>query len=172
MIYHLHTRPEWRRSGLFLLLAGLILTAGCKKESVEKVIPKIENQQADESETQLARQAGDLLSLQEEIREAPALVELRQRYLALALNPARGTIRAVGMSRVPDNPDNRAAVQQSSERAAFLDACRWIAYLLAWNRNVQQPDFGRIQGQVPGARIVYKHVAVDQIVVMVESDVK
>lgn len=172
MIYHLHIRPEWRRSGLFLLLAGVILTAGCKQEAIEKIIPKVEHQQAGESDVQLARHAGDLLSLQEEIRNEPALIELRQRYLALALDTTGGTIRAVGMARVPENPDNRAAVQQSSERAAFLDACRWIAYLLAWKRDIQQPDFGRIQGQVPGARIIYKHSAVDQIVVMVESDLK
>ena len=172
MINHLHTRPEWQRSGLFLLLVGVILTAGCKKETVEKIIPQVENQQSGENEAQLARQAGDLLSLQEEIREAPALVQLRQRYLTLALDPARGKIRAVGMAKVPENPDNRVVVQQSSERAAFLDACRWVAYLLAWNRDIQQPDFGRIQGQVPGARIIYQHVAVDQVVVMVESDLK
>jgi hypothetical protein len=157
---------------LILLLAALIAVGGCKKDKPEEEIKQVELQAAPESEAQLARLAGDLLSLQEQIREAPASVTLRQQLLNLALDSGKGTLRAVGFGRIPENPDNRPAVQQSAERAAFIDGCRWLAYLRAWSRDINKPDFGSIQGELPSARSVYQHSAVDQIVTMVETEVK
>ena len=68
--------------------------------------------------------------------------------------------------------EDKQVAQQNAERAAFLDGCRWLAYLRAWNKDVHQPDFGRIQGELTTARTIYQHNAVDQVVVMVETDVK
>ncbi len=166
------SRPGWRRPGLVLFLTLLMVMSGCRKEKPEQEIKQVEKQNAPETEVQLARQAGDLLSLQEQIREAPADVTLRERLLAVSLDTGKGTLRAVGFGRIPENPQNRPAVQQNAERAAFLDGCRWLAYLRAWNQDVHQPDFGRIQGELTTARTIYQHNAVDQVVVMVETDVK
>jgi hypothetical protein len=165
-------KPGWKHPGLWLLFAGLIALAGCKKDKPAQEIKQVEQQNVAETELQQSRQAGDLLSLQEQIREAPASVELRQQLLALAVNAEKGTIRAVGYGKIPENPANRPAVQQSAERAAFVDGCRWLAYLRAWNKDVTRPDFGRIQGELPSARTVYKHSAVDQEVIMVETELQ
>lgn len=166
------SRPGWKHPGFVFCLAILIAMGGCRNEKAEQAIKQVEKQSVAESEAQLARLAGDLLSLQEQIREAPAAVELRERLLALALDAEKGTLRAVGFGRIPENPENRPAVQQNAERAAFLDGCRWLAYLRAWHRDSHQPDFGRIQGELPTARTIYQHKAVDQVVTMVETDVK
>ncbi len=164
------SRPGWRRPGFVLFCAALIVLSGCKREPETQEIKQVELQAAPLSETQLARLAGDLLSLQEEIREAPASIELRTRLLALALDEESSSFRAVGFGRIPANPDNREAVQQSAERAAFLDGCRWLAYLRAWRKDIHKPDFGSIRGEVPPAKIIYQHTSVDQVVMIVETE--
>jgi len=165
-------RPGRRLPGFLLLLAALIAVGGCRKDKPEQEIKQVEKQSAPETEAQLARLAGDLLSLQEQIRENPTTVELRTQLLALAIDAEKGVLRAVGFGRIPENPDNRPAVQQNAERAAFLDGCRWLAYLRAWSRDVNRPNFGSIQGELPSARTIYQHSAVDQVVTMVETEVK
>ena len=165
-------RPVWGLPGVMLLLATLLASSSCKKERAEQEIKQMETHEAPESEAQLARRAGDLLSLQEQIREAPTSVELRRQLLTLSTNTEKGTFWAVGFGKIPENPENRPAVQQSAERAAFIDGCRWLTYLRAWNKDVNHPDFGSIQGELPAARTVYKHSAVDQVVMMVETEIQ
>ncbi len=167
------SRPGWRRPGLVLFCAGIIALCGCQREPEgQQEIRPVELGAAPVSEAQLARLAGDLLSLQEQIREAPASIELRERLLALALDEESESFRAVGFGRIPENPDNREVVQKSAERAALLDGCRWLAYMRAWRKDIHKPDFGAIQGKVPPAKMIYEHTSVDQVVMIVETEVE
>jgi hypothetical protein len=171
MSLHQENRPGWRRPGLVLFCAGLIALCGCKREPErQQEIRQVELEAAPVSEAQLARLAGDLLSLQEQIREAPASIELRKRLLALALDEENKSFRAVGFGLIPENPESRETVQKSTERAALLDGCRWLAYLRAWRKDIKKPDFGAIRGEVPPAKTIYQHTSVDQVVMIVETE--
>lgn len=164
-----------RKNGLALLSAGLIslsciLAFNCKKAEPPKEIKPVETAAAPETDLQLSRLAGDLLSIQEQIRERPAEKTPRTQLLALAVNPAAGMIRAVGIGKVSETSQNRALDLQNIERAAFIDACRWLVYIRAWQKDVTTPDFGKIQGNLPAARTIYKHANPGQVVVMVETN--
>ena len=103
-------------------------------------------------------------------REAPASIELRERLLALALDEENKSFRAVGFGLIPESPESRETVQKSTERAALLDGCRWLAYLRAWRKDIKKPDFGAIRGEVPPAKTIYQHTSVDQVVMIVETE--
>ncbi|MBN2356189.1 hypothetical protein JXO59_08750 [candidate division KSB1 bacterium] len=157
--------------GLFALTCGMLLCYSCKKEEKGGEI-KPPPASIPESELQLSRIAGDLLSLQEQIRQNPQDLELRLQLLTLAVNQEQKSVRAVGIGKIPSESQNLTVASQGAERAAFIDGCRWIAYLLAWNKDHRTPDFGHIRGEVPPAKTLYKHTAPDQVVVMVEANLE
>ncbi len=165
-----------RAKGLARCCASLILlltlwNSGCKKEESPREIKPLETAAA-ETDIQLARLAGDLLSVQERIRELPGDQHLRTRLLELAVQPTTGKLRTAGIGKIAVNAPNPALEMQNVERAAFIDGCRWLIYIRAWQKNITSPDFGRIQGNLPAATIIYRHASPGQVVVMVETDVQ
>ena len=168
-------KNAWRKKPgfylCFLALIGLALFLFmCKKEQTGGEVKPLPSGGA-ETEMQLSRLTGDLLSQQEKIRLEPQNADLRVQLLTLAVDRSRNIARAAGFGKIPPEAVNLTMATQGAERAAFIDACRWIAYLSAWNQNPQIPDFGRIQGNVPPAKIIYKHAAPDQVVVLVEAEI-
>lgn len=155
--------------GLGICICLVVLFSNCKKE--EKVgQTKMPAAGEQETEIQLSRLTGDLLSVQEQIRQQPADVDLRLRLLELAVNQEKRWLRAVGIGLIPTDAPNLSVAMQGAERAAFLDGCRWIAYIMAWNKDARTPEFGQISGQVPPAKIVYKHSDHRQVTVLVETE--
>jgi hypothetical protein len=158
-----------RALGLFALLCLGALSLLCRKE--EKPGGEIRPPEGGETitEAQLTRITGDLLDLQEKIRQQPQDVTLRQQLVAAAVDRDGRRLLAAGLGKVPAESPSSAMASQGAERAAFIDGCRWIAYLQAWEKNPETPVFGAIQGQIPPAKIIYKHTTPDQIVVLVEA---
>jgi len=163
------TRKKLRALGLLALLSLGAFSLLCRKE--EKPSGEIKQPEVAEpvTEAQLTRIAGDLLDLQEKIRQQPQDIALRRQLVEAAVDGNTQKYFAAGLGKVPVESPSSAMASQGAERAAFIDGCRWIAYLQAWEKNPETPEFGAIQGQVPPAKIIYKHTTPDQVVVLVEA---
>ncbi len=164
-----------KRLTAYICLVGVVwvlfLFFSCKREEKGGEI-KPPEKATQETEAQLSRLTGELMSLQEPIRQEPMNSDLRLKLLATAVNEQQQWIRAAGIGLIPPDSPNLSVATQGAERAAFLDACRWIAYLKAWRKDPLTPDFGQISGQIPPAKIIYKHSAPDQVVVLVEAELR
>jgi hypothetical protein len=163
-----------------LLLPGLILFSGCneKKEVQVQKAQQLQQQfpeQADAeqveilSETQYSHLLGDLLSIQEKIKQAPDDAAYRLDLLQGAVRRAEKKIYMAGAGRLPEESSS-AAVLQNAERAAMLDAARWVGYALEWKKHPDQPAFGALQARIPPVKIVYKSASPEQVVVLVAAD--
>jgi hypothetical protein len=62
----------------------------------------------------------------------------------------------VGKGRVNPQASLPSVALSQAEMAATLDASRWAAYLLEWQKNDYTTKFGSLQASVPGATIVRK----------------
>jgi hypothetical protein len=161
-------RPVSKRAGL-LLVTALLLVFGCSREEKVRELQSDTNAEAlaqlDTPEISLEK----LLPLQEKIMQQPDSIAFRRELVAASVNIAQKTLRAAGVGLVPENAENTAIAQQAAERAAYLDACRWAAYILKWQKSPDSPAFGEIQGNIPGAQILHKTVTEDgKSVVLVE----
>ncbi|OPZ73066.1 MAG: hypothetical protein BWY83_00308 [bacterium ADurb.Bin478] len=107
--------------------------------------------------------------LQQEIISRPDQPLLRQRWVAAAVDSSGQKLYAVGVGKPSSSFKSPLAAQQAAERAAFLDACRWLTYLQAWRRDYRRPPFGDLVGQAPAAQVIYKIVTLDQTIVLVET---
>lgn len=156
--------------GIFAFIGLAILFSSCKKETPGGAI-KPKPAGSPETEVQLSQLAGDLLNMEEKISQEPQNVEWRLKLLAAAMDTVKRKVYSVGIGKIPTEAPNPAIAEQAAERAAFIDGCRWIAYILAWKNDSTTPDFGHIQGNVPPAKMIYKNTAPDQIVVVVEAEI-
>jgi hypothetical protein len=140
---------------IFIFVAFCALVSCGKKEEVKELQPNkaaAGTLKPEEAE----KLSAVLLDLQDKIRQNPTDVDLRTGYLENSVNERAGLMRASGLGKPPLNASSGLIARQASERAAYLDACRWIAYLREWRKNPSAPDFGTIQANIPGAEIVYK----------------
>ena len=158
---------RWR-PGLFLLLFGLLL-AGCgekeqegKLRSEEGVTPRLSTEQAQ-------RLMDELNELEARVVAEPTNIEFRRALVEKSVDPGRGLVRAAGYGEAPPKAPSSAMAIQAAQQAAYLDACRWLAYILQWEKDPSQPEFGKIKGKLPGAQIVHKVVTPShQVTLLVE----
>jgi hypothetical protein len=156
---------------VLLLLVLISFSANCtKKEQVGRIVPGkgADTQNQEQAPEQLA---SNMLALQDRISQAPADVSLRRELLAVSVDTSRKIVRAAGRGKTPENAPNSAIAQQSADRASYLDACRWLAYLMQWQQHPESPDFGSINGEIPGARTVSKFVSSgNEVITLVETN--
>jgi len=166
--YKSMTRPVAAGAGLLLILImALLLVAGCSREEKVQELQPQTNVEATAEMITPEQTLAILLPLQEKIMQAPDSVALRRELVAASVNLTQKTLRAAGYGLPPEKAANSAMAQQAAERAAYLDACRWAAYIIKWQVSPDSPAFGEIEGDIPGARIVYKDTAVDGKISMV-----
>ncbi|HPG39629.1 MAG TPA: hypothetical protein PLP19_20300 [bacterium] len=162
------TRPVATGAGLLLiLLLALLLFTGCSREDKVQELQPQTNVEATAEITTPEQSMAILLPLQEKILQTPDNVDLRRELVAASVNSEQKTLRAVGYGLPPEHAANSAMAQQAAERAAYLDACRWAAYIIKWQDSPDSPAFGEIEGNIPGARIIYKETADDGKISMV-----
>jgi len=153
---------------LFVLSAGSLIGCGLGR-TVQAHSPGTANRTAASDSLKKMALLQQLQWLQQEIISRPDQPLLRQRWVAAAVDSSGQKLYAVGVGKPPPTFRSPVAAQQAAERAAFLDACRWVTYLEAWRRNEQRPVFGNLSGQAPAAQVIYKIVTLDQTIVLVET---
>ncbi len=159
-----------KRSGIFIIPGLLLFIAqGCHKKQEEQRLKPVEGTLQSES-FNAAEKMNTLQALQEQISKAPEQIELRRRLLAAAVDETHHKAHAVGAGKSSAHATSSAMAQQSAERAAFIDGCRWLAYIQAWRQNIEQPAFGAIQGSLPASRMIHKNASPEGAVVLVEMD--
>jgi hypothetical protein len=150
------------------LCLGLVLFVHCaKKEETRRLHPVEGSGQATVMDVGARLQA--LTELQERIQANPDDTTLRQAFVAAGVDSTQHKMYAAGLGRPPAQAGSSAMASQAAERAAYIDGCRWLAYLKAWQQDVRTP-FGSIQGQIPPSRVVQKEVQAEQVRVLVEAD--
>lgn len=113
-------------------------------------------------------EADTLLTLQQEIMQQPENPALRRELGRRAIDANAGVIWAVGKGQVNPQGASPSVAQKQAEQAALLDASRWAAYLIEWQKTDYATNFGKLQASVPGATIVRKAVNDSLCVVLVQ----
>ncbi len=114
-----------------------------------------------------ARQA--LLDLEEKIMRQPDDAALRREFGAQAIDAAAGVIWTIGRGKIPAGESIAAIAQNKAKQAALLDASRWAAYLLEWQKNDYATAFGALRGEVPNSTIVNETFSDSMCVVLVRT---
>lgn len=114
-----------------------------------------------------ARQA--LLALEEKIMQQPEGAALRREFGAQAIDAAAGVIWTVGRGKIPPGESIAALAQNKARQAALLDASRWAAYVLEWQKNDYATAFGALHGEVPNGIIVNETFSDSMCVVLVKT---
>ena len=131
-----------------------ILNTGCDKKADQQVE---ELAHKDEAEGQagmvdIPEVDDDLLSeiyeLQERIKLDHQDIELRKAYCQKAYFPESNYIISMGIGRLYNPKLEKPIPQVSAERAALMDAVRWVGYVEVWLDQQYQPDFGKLNKRV------------------------
>lgn len=155
--------------GLLLLIIAALFWSCSEKEKPQKM-------KAEEGAGQIspAEQAEKLIPKLQELQHAiqldPQNTDLHKQLVTLSVDNDSNVARAVGYGKPPKKAKSSAMATQAAQQAAYVDACRWLAYILQWEQHPQQPAFGSITGKIPGAKIIHNTNADDQgTIVLVES---
>ena len=172
MINLRNAKPGLTSLGFVVLVAAAILFQSCsKKEDWKEIQPTKDATSQQSLQQEKAKElAKSLLAIEDKIRQAPTDQSLRQELLKLSVSEKDKLIRAAGVGKAPENASSPAIARQAAERTAYIDANRWLLYILKWRQDASKPDFGAIKGQLPGARIVVKdYSAAGEAIVLVET---
>ncbi len=101
-------------------------------------------------------EADTLLQLEQQIMQQPENEALRRELGRRAIDANSGVIWVVGKGRVNPQASTPSVALSQAEMAATLDASRWAAYLLEWQKTDYATKFGSLQASVPGATVVRK----------------
>ena len=159
-----HKKPAVNTAGFLVLTLGLLFFQCERQEKVQEKQLRPDTQTAGDtvvSNVNYEELMIQLLVMEERIKEAPEVVSLRQDMVNLSLDAENQEIYTMGIGLFPENAANTAVARQSAERAAFLDACRWAAYVMNWKTDPNSTPFGSIQGELPNAAIVLKSLSPD-----------
>ncbi len=165
-------RPEIYIFGLLLLSTAFIWVQCSKEEEkVNELRPEI-NAQAKIDVEQFKAKMPEIINTQSEIQTTPEDKSLYQSLLQLCVDENAQKIITTGQGKPPENARSAVAIQ-SAERAAYIDASRWIAYLLEWQKHgTDSLTFGQLEAELPPVRVLHKEVAGDYTVsLLVEADI-
>lgn len=114
---------------------------------------------ADSAWTSAARvltesETDSLWQLQQKIMLQPQDIVLRRELGRRAIDVNAGVIWTVGQGRINPKATTPNVALNQAKMAATLDAGRWAAYLLEWQKTDYAADFGKIQARVPGVKVV------------------
>jgi hypothetical protein len=104
--------------------------------------------------------------------QQPENIELRRELGRRAINAGAGVIWAMGQGRVNPKATNSSVAANHAEIAAKLDASRWAAYLIEWQKSGYAAPFGSLQSNLPGATVVRKKTYDSLCVVLARISLK
>ena len=129
--------------------AGTAGTASVSEQTVAAAV-------GDSARVPTEAAADSLLLLEQQIMLQPDNIELRRELGRRALDAGAGVIWTVGQGRVNPKATNPSVAANQAEMAARLDASRWAAYLLEWEKTDYTASFGSLQSNLPGVTMVRK----------------
>ena len=110
-----------------------------------------------------------LLSLEEQIVQQPNDAAVRRSLGEKAIDRQANIIWTVGKARIQSTARPYSVALNQAELAAQIDASRWAAYVLEWERNQYASDFGSIRGRVPGSTVESKSVTDSTCIVLART---
>ena len=158
-----------RDAWILLLCFGFILVLGygCSKKEESGELHHKEGAPLKIDYEQLTK---DIYHIEEKIRAHTDDTTLRAELVTLCVDSSAGVIRAVGRGLPLESSRSRPLALQSAERAALVDAYRWVAYLLRLKDDISVPQYGVIETSVPSVSVVKKDTLHnDEIRLMVET---
>lgn len=108
-----------------------------------------------------------LLQLQQQIMQQPENPALRRELGRHAIDTHAGLVWVAGKGRLNPQAPSASVAASQAEQAALLDASRWAAYLIEWQKTDYATGFGSIQARVPAGTVVRKLVNDSLCVVLV-----
>jgi len=121
---------------------------------VAETTPNADSAPATTARVLTESETDSLWQLQQKIMQQPNDITLRRELGRRAIDANAGIIWAVGQGRInPKATPTNVALNQA-KMAATLDAGRWAAYLLEWQKTDYAADFGKIQARIPGVKVV------------------
>ncbi len=103
------------------------------------------------------------------IKNNPTDIELRRRLLATSYDTTWETILAAGFGKPFQDAETESIAMKYAEQAAAADAYRWAAYIKRWSIDPTFPDFGALNVEIKGGRVVAKQILPDNnVLVLVE----
>jgi hypothetical protein len=113
-------------------------------------------------------EADSLMQLQQQIMLQPENVDLRRELGQRAIDANAGVVWVVGKGRLKPNASNSNVAANQARMAATLDASRWAAYLIEWQKTDYAMNFGAIQASVPGVKVVREAVSDSLCIVLAQ----
>lgn len=117
-------------------------------------------------------EADTLLQIEQQIMQQPENEALRRELGRRAIDANSGVIWVVGKGRVNPQASTPSVALSQAETAATLDASRWAAYLLEWQKAGYTAKFGSLKASVPGATVVRKTTNDSLCVVLAHVPIK
>ena len=155
----------------FTCLIAMAAILSCAKEEQSGQISPSKNAHSIIQSSDAKTLMTNLLNQQDAIINSPADASLRKKLLETSVDETRQVARAAGQGKPSGEALTAGAARQAAERAAFVDACRWLAYILEWRDHIEKPDYGKIEKQLPGAQTVYTDASNDTMTfVLVETN--
>jgi hypothetical protein len=154
-----------KQSILTLLLILGLLSLFCEKEVqkdlIQQALEIFEQQQNQQNLPQATIDYGEIMNsifaLEETIKADPDDIEARQSLLKVAIDSARGKIYTIGEGLADSTIESEAQAKQRAERAALVDAQRWVMFVQRWQKDVTMPSITeKVTGDVPPFRILQK----------------
>jgi len=170
------------RSSVFLLGIMSLCLPACQNQSEHSQPRPPESSGVSHSIEQTPSQSGGLIpgsaeteaitALQDRVAQQPQEIAARRELGAKSLDVAAGVVWTVGQARLPGGPAAGAVVRNQAELAARLDASRWAAYLLEWQKNDYATAFGTLRGQVPASEVVHVAYTDSSCVVLLKTSLR
>ncbi len=162
-------------------LAGMMLHA-CQNQSEQSPSREVEAGQANYSVEQnqpqskvdhpSAAEIQTLIALQERVVHQPGEISARRDLGEKAINASAKAIWTVGRATLAREAPAGAVARSQAELAARLDASRWAAYLLEWQKNNFATNFGAIQGQIPASEVINTSYTDSSCVVVLKTSLQ
>ncbi len=168
-----------RRLWAFLTLTVLICSCSehtDKHPRVPETSGTLSTNEATATQAELrvptAAEVQALLARQDRIAQQPQDAALRRELGQKALDMNAGVVWSVGRAKLPSTSASSHIAQSQAELAARVDASRWAAYLIEWQRNDYATAFGSVHTNIPGGEVVSKSVTDSTCLVLLKTSLR
>lgn len=136
---------------------------------VAETTPNVDSASTSTARVLSESEADSLWQLQQKIMQQPQDIMLRRELGRRAIDTGAGIVWAVGQGRINPKTTTPNVALNQAKMAASLDAGRWVAYLLEWQKTDYAADFGKIQAHIPAVKVVRESMNDSLCIVLVQG---